>query len=64
MEGKGDKTGMAGDFAWGNGRTMQCADDILLNFTPKTCMVLETNVTTINSIKERFIFTFYEGTLG
>ena len=55
---------MVGDFAWGNGRTMQCADDILLNFTPKTCMVLETNVTTINSIKERFIFTFYEGTLG
>ena len=26
-------------FAWGDGHTMQCADDILLSCTPATCTV-------------------------
>ena len=37
------------DFAWGNGHTMQCADDILLSCPLETCMVLQSNVTPINS---------------
>ena len=32
--------GMEGDFAWGDGCTMQCAGDILLSHTLDTCMVL------------------------
>ena len=34
--------------AWGDGHTVQCADDVLLNYTLETYMVLQTNVTAIN----------------
>ena len=40
------------DCAWGDGRMMQCADDVLLSCTLETYMVFETNVTPINSIKK------------
>ena len=40
------------DFAWGDGCTIQCTDDVLLSCTLETCMVLRTNVTPINSIKK------------
>lgn len=33
------------------GRMIQCADDVLLSCTLETCMVLGTNVTSVNSIK-------------
>ena len=49
--GKGGKMRMERDFVLGNGRTMQCADDVLLSCTLETCMVLLTNVAPINSIK-------------
>lgn len=35
--------------AWGNGRTVQCAYDVLLICTLETCVVLQTNVTPTNS---------------
>ena len=28
------------DFVWGNGHMMQCADDVLLSCTLKTCLIL------------------------
>lgn len=37
------------DFAWGGRHTMQCADDILLSCVLGTCMVLQTNIISINS---------------
>ena len=45
---------MERDFALGevNGRTMQCADDVLFTCTLETCMGLSTNVTPINSVKK------------
>ena len=42
---------MEGDLTWGGEHTAQCADDVLQNCTPETCIILLTNVTTINSIK-------------
>lgn len=44
------KMGTKGDFAWGDGYTMKCADNVLLSCTLKTCFVLQTNVMPINSI--------------
>ena len=32
--------GIERDFAWADGNMMQCADDVLLSCTLKTCMVL------------------------
>ena len=37
----------------GDGCTMQCVDNVLLSCTLETCMVLQTNVTPINSIKNK-----------
>ena len=45
-KGKGEEKGAGERLLWSNGRMMQCADDVLL----ETCMVLQTNVTLINSI--------------
>ena len=45
--------GMERDSTWGKGHTMQRADDVLLSCTLETCMVLQTNVTPINSIKNK-----------
>ena len=28
------------DFAWGNGHTIKCADDVLLSYILETCIVL------------------------
>ena len=47
------KMGMEKDYAWGDGCLIQCTDDVLLSCTVETCMVLQTNVTPINSIKEK-----------
>lgn len=38
------------DLAWGNGHTMQGADDIFLRCALETCVVLQTNITPITSI--------------
>ena len=40
------------DFALGNGRLMQCAQDVLLSCTFETCMVFCTNAIPVNSFKE------------
>ena len=42
---------MERDFAWGDGCMMQYADDVLFSCTLEIYMVLQTNVTPINSIK-------------
>ena len=42
---------MEGDLTWGGEHTIQYTDDVLLNCTPETCIILLTNVTPINSIK-------------
>ena len=42
---------MEGDLTWGGEHTIQYTDDVLQNCTPETCIILLTNVTTINSIK-------------
>ena len=47
----GWKRGIERNFAWSDGRTMQCADDVLLSCGLGTCMVLQISVTPINSIK-------------
>ena len=47
---RGDGKGTEGCFAWGDEQTMQCAGDVLLSCTLKTCMVLQTDVTPINLI--------------
>lgn len=39
--------------AWGNECMMLRADDVLLSCALQTCMILQTNVTQINSIKKR-----------
>ena len=44
---------MEGDLTWGSEHTMQCTDDVLWNCAPETCIILLTNVTTINLIKRR-----------
>ena len=41
------------DFAWGDGSTMQSAGDASLSHTLEICRVLWTNVTVINSIKNK-----------
>ena len=41
------------DFACGDGRVILCADNVLLSSTLETCMVLQTSVTPINSIKNK-----------
>ena len=45
------KMGTERDFALGYGCTIQCSDDVLLIFTLETCVVLWTNITSIDSIK-------------
>ena len=55
------KIGMERD--WGAGCTMQCADNVLLSCTLKTCMVLWNNVNPINLIlKSSTIRTIYWST--
>lgn len=44
--------GMEIDFPWGGRGTMQCADDAFLSCTLEIYMVLQINVTSINSKKE------------
>ena len=39
--GEGGVNGDERDFAWGDGCTMQCADDTLLSCTLESCMVCE-----------------------
>ena len=48
---KWGKMGTERNFAWGSGHTVQCADAVLLSCTLDTCMILWTNVISINSIK-------------
>lgn len=40
------------DFAWSSKRTKPCAENVLLSGTFETCMVLQVNVSPINSIKK------------
>ena len=42
-------------FAWGNGCTMHCEDGVSLSCTLETCIILQTSVTPINSIKNERI---------
>ena len=37
----------------GDGQTIQCADNVLLNCAPETCIILLTSVTPINSVKRK-----------
>lgn len=37
--GKGRQDGDGRRFACGNGRMMQCEDDVLLNYALETCMI-------------------------
>ena len=41
---------MEGDLNWGGEHTIQYADDVLQSCTPKTYIILLTNVTLITSI--------------
>ena len=45
---------MEGDLTWGGEHTVQCADDVLWNSAPETCVILLRSVTPINSIKKIF----------
>ena len=45
--------GMERDFVLGYGPTIQCADNVLLNCAPETCIILLTRVTPINSVKRK-----------
>ena len=47
--------GMGRDFIWDDGRMVQHSDDVLLSCTLETCMILQTNVTPINSISKNKI---------
>ena len=51
---------------WSDGNTIQYTDDVLQNCIPETYIILLTNVTTVNSIKnkERFIGTEGGGVEG
>ena len=51
--GKAGGMGTERDFAWGDGHTMQGADDVLLSCALETCLVLRTDVSPINSIKKK-----------
>ena len=42
---------MEGDLTWGGEHTIQCIDDVLQHCTPKTYIILVTNVNPINSLK-------------
>ena len=42
---------MEGDLTWGGKHTRQQTDNVLLNCTHETYIILLTNVTSINSIK-------------
>ena len=44
---------MERDFAWDDGHTLQCANNVLLSYTLETCMVLLTNLIPTNSIKKK-----------
>ena len=39
----------------GGKHTIECADDVLWNCAPETCIILLTNVTSISSIKRKKI---------
>ena len=41
------------DLAWGVEHTIQCTDDVLLNYAPETYVILLTSFTPINSIKSK-----------
>ena len=47
---------MEGDLTWGGEHTIHYINDLLQNCTPETYVILLTNVTLINSIKEKHIF--------
>ena len=47
-EGEGGRMVREGDWTWGGEHTVQHADDVLLNWTPETCMMLLTKVTPVN----------------
>ena len=42
---------MEGDLTWSGEHIIQCTEDVLQNYTPEACIILLTNVTTMNSIK-------------
>ena len=44
---------MEGDLTCGGEHTIQYTDDVLQNCTLETCTILLTNVTSINSIKNK-----------
>ena len=44
---------MEGDWTRGGEHTTRCADDVLWNCAPGTCMILLTRVTPINPIKRK-----------
>ena len=48
---RGHKWEIEREFTWALRAWIQCTDDVLLSCTLATCMVLLTNVTPINSIK-------------
>ena len=50
LESKGGING-DGDLTWGGEHIVQYTDDVLLNCTPEAFIILLTNVTPINSMK-------------
>ena len=44
---------LEGDLTWGAEHTIHCTDDVLQNGTPETYTILLTNVTPMNSIREK-----------
>ena len=49
---------MEGDLTWGGEHIIQYTDNILYNSTPGTYIISLTNVTLINSIKNKSVITF------
>ena len=44
---------MEGDLTWGGEHTIQYTDDVLQNYAPEIYIILLTNATPINSIKNK-----------
>ena len=44
---------MDGDLSWGGEHTIQYADDVLQHGTPETYIIILTNVTTVNAVKNK-----------
>ena len=52
---------MDGDLTWGGEHTMQYTGDVFQNHTPEMRVILLTNVTPINSIKNNKVLKKHEG---